>query len=137
MNKRLKIFLVSIGIIIVLFFIYVKFEFTLVPDAREFIAGADSKQGAELGGLLFSTRGCTGCHTFHNVSNSSLGPDLTNIADRLSDEQLKTAILDPEESISSNCNGQPCVSGFMPVFADILDDNQVSALVLYLKEYGE
>ena len=116
--------------------LYTAFEYTLVSDVRERIAGAQTKEGVELGALLFETRGCSACHTLNGISISSIGPDLTGIATVASEAQIAESIVDPDAEISENCGGQACSRGLMPRFGDILDDREVTALVEFLSRYG-
>ena len=126
----------SIAIAIGLVALYTVFEYTLVPDIREGIAGAKAKDGVALGRLLFETRGCSGCHSLGDLSSSTIGPDLTAIAVDASAREIAASIVDPDAEISMNCDGQPCAAGLMPKFGEILDAREVSALVEFLLQYG-
>ncbi len=98
--------------------------------------GTEAKGGAELGKLLFDTRGCSGCHTLGSLSDSTIGPDLTTIAVTTSASEIKVSIVNPDAAISENCLNGPCAGGLMPVFGDILDEREIEALVAFLLEYG-
>ena len=116
--------------------LYTAFEYTLVPDVRERLAGAQSKEGIELGMLLFQTRGCSGCHSLGDLSTSSIGPDLTEYASNATVAQITESIVNPDAEISEDCAGQPCAERQMPNFGDILDDREIEALVKFLSAYG-
>jgi ubiquinol-cytochrome c reductase cytochrome b subunit len=76
-------------------------------------ASAEISQGAE----LFHARGCQFCHAIAG-SGGQRGPDLTTVANRLTDQQITLRIL----------NG-----GYnMPSFASILKPAELSALVAFL-----
>lgn len=69
------------------------------------------------GAILFHDKGCEYCHEIHGQGGIR-GPDLSNVADRLNNQQIERRIL----------NG-----GYnMPSFARILDSDQVNELVTFL-----
>lgn len=135
MKRSLRWLLITVAGLVIVLGLYIRFEYTLVPEVREFFAGADQKQGAELGLLLFQTRGCAGCHTLGALSNSSIGPDLSGLSERSTPEQIRVSIANPEEEISNNCPDGACRPGLMPVYQDILTAQEIDALVLMLTEY--
>ncbi len=90
----------------------------------------------ELGRLLFNTRGCVGCHSLGTISNSTIGPDLNNIAVTASASEIRASIVDPDVEISENCLSQWCPAGLMPDFGEILDERDIDAFVEFLLEYG-
>lgn len=115
--------------------LYTKFEYTLVSEVRERMGGADSKEGAALGELLFHTRGCSSCHTLGNLSIARFGPDLTGIGVTASASEIRSSIIDPDAAISQNCPDGPCTAGLMPAFGQILDEHEIDALVAFLLAY--
>ncbi len=125
----------SVAVAIGLVALYTAFEYTLVPDIREGLAGAEAKDGVALGRLLFETRGCSGCHSLGSLSSSTIGPDLTGIATDASASEIAASIVDPDAEISTNCDGQPCPAGQMPRFGEILDEREIRALVDFLMQY--
>lgn len=136
MKRSLRWLLAIVIGLVILIGLYIRFEYTLVPEIREFFAGADNKQNAELGELLFATRGCTGCHTLTGVSASSIGPDLSGISQRSSAEQIRRSITQPDAEISQACPGGECQAGLMPAYEDILDADELDALVEYLQSHA-
>ncbi len=81
------------------------------------VVGAASGQVQE-GALLFNAKGCQFCHSFAGQGGTR-GPDLTNVGDRLTSEQIAIAIL----------NGRPN----MPAFAGILKPGEVNNLLAFLR----
>jgi cytochrome c oxidase subunit 2 len=66
---------------------------------------------AEAGSLLFSQKGCAGCHTIQGVSQGMVGPNLTHIATRTTfagsifnnnDQNLRTWLRDPQAAKPGN-----------------------------------
>jgi cytochrome c oxidase subunit 2 len=89
--------------------------------------------GAASGKALFTSQGCSSCHTFKPAgSTAKVGPDLDNLATdapkagKPLDEYIKESIRDPNAYVVPGYS-----SGVMPTF-DQLSDEQVDALVQYL-----
>jgi cytochrome c oxidase subunit II len=89
--------------------------------------------GAASGQALFTSQGCSSCHTFKPAgSTAKVGPDLDNLAadtrkaGKPLDEYIKESIQDPSAYVVPGYS-----SGVMPTF-DQLSDEQVDALVQYL-----
>ena len=116
--------LLVIGVVL-----YSSFEYTLIAEVRESAAviGVKDQDPLAYGKLLFETRGCSGCHSIAPGEESTLAPNLGDIASRESTEYLRESIDSPDAVI---------VDGFqaevMPEFGKILDETQVIALVTYL-----
>jgi cytochrome c oxidase subunit 2 len=73
---------------------------------------------------------CTACHTLADASaTGTTGPNLDEVVPDMSDAELKQAIEDPEAEIADGFQG-----GLMPPYGDTLSEEQVDALVTYLKE---
>jgi ubiquinol-cytochrome c reductase cytochrome b subunit len=89
----------------------------LPPD----VVGTTNAQ-AQQGALLFHAKGCQYCHMYAGQGGQR-GPDLTNVGDRLTTEQISIAIL----------NGRPN----MPAFAGTLKPEEVNALVAFLQSRTE
>jgi len=85
----------------------------LSPDAVGAMSG-QAKQGA----LLFHAKGCQFCHTFAGQGGRR-GPDLTQVGDRLTTEQIAISIL----------NGRTN----MPAFAGTLKPEEVNDLIAFLQ----
>ncbi len=136
MTRARKSLIWLIAVLIGLVIFYSMFEYTLVPELRERVAGSAAKQGSELGALLFETRGCSGCHALGKLSSATFGPDLSLIAEMASANEIRDSIANPDAKISENCPNGPCSAGLMPAFSDILDEHEIDALVTFLQEYS-
>jgi cytochrome c oxidase subunit 2 len=73
---------------------------------------------------------CKSCHTLADAgATGTTGPDLDEVVPNLSDAEIKESIENPD---AKNTEGfQP---GLMPRYGDSLSEEQVDALVKYLKE---
>lgn len=80
--------------------------------------------------------GCAACHTIESVGAAGLlGPDLSAIGARLSIEEIREAILRPDETISDHCPEGECAEGVMPKnFGERLNASQLEVLVTFLSE---
>ncbi len=74
------------------------------------------------GASLFSKKGCINCHRFKG-KGGSIGPDLTEVKKRRSDEWIRQQLKD---STVNNPNSK------MPNFGH-LSDREIQALIDYLK----
>jgi cytochrome c oxidase subunit II len=73
---------------------------------------------------------CKSCHTLADAgATGTTGPNLDEVVPELSDAEIKQSIQDPDAKITEGF--QP---GLMPRYGDSLSDEQVDALVKYLKE---
>ncbi len=93
-------------------------------------SGADSE--AQAGQKLFAqavTGRQAGCITCHSLDGSvTVGPSMQGVGGRLSADEIRTSILDPEAVLTDGF-----APGLMPaVWGDELSDEQVSQLVAYL-----
>jgi len=131
MQKKLKrriLFLVAIPIslVILLLVFLTAFEYSTVADIKESLSNVDKEETLAYGKVLFSTRGCAGCHSLV-PGEKSFGPNLFAIADSKSKVYIRESIVTPSAII---------VEGFsnivMPNFGEILDNQQVDALVSYI-----
>jgi mono/diheme cytochrome c family protein len=70
-----------------------------------------------------------GCSTCHSLDGSTIvGPSMQGVGGRLSADEIRTSILDPEAVLADGF-----ASGLMPdVWDDELSDEQVDQLVAYL-----
>ena len=98
-------------------------------------------QLATVGAELIESQGCTGCHAIEGISQSQVGPALTNIGsvaeERVADAGVENAQIYIEESIVAP--NEYIVPGYnanvMPqTFDQTLSEDQVDALVQYLLE---
>jgi len=86
------------------------------------------------GRLVFSTKGCSGCHTIEGTSTATIGPDLTHIATIAA---TRKAPLSAEEYILESIKepGAFIVEGFeplMPKLADGIAEGELEDLVAFL-----
>ena len=73
---------------------------------------------------------CKSCHTLADAdATGTTGPNLDEVVPDLSDAEIKASIEDPDAKITEGF--QP---GLMPRYGDSLSEEQVDALVKYLKE---
>ena len=73
---------------------------------------------------------CKSCHTLADAgATGTTGPNLDEVIPDLSDAEIKESIQDPEAKITEGF--QP---GIMPRYGESLSEEQVDALVKYLKE---
>jgi mono/diheme cytochrome c family protein len=87
---------------------------------------------ASYGQTVFTTRGCSACHTTAGLAGGSIGPELTGLSDRagqrvagLSAEQyVRQSILEPQAFIVPGFGGQ------MPALR--LTSEEVDAVVAFL-----
>jgi mono/diheme cytochrome c family protein len=95
------------------------------------LAGIRSRAGAEasqeLGAGLFKEHGCTSCH-FTDSRKAKFGPGLKGLFERdalpesgrpVTDENVRRQLIDPYDQ--------------MPSFGDALTDEEIEAIVGYLK----
>jgi len=70
-----------------------------------------------------------GCSTCHSLDGSTIvGPSMQGVGGRLSADEIRTSILDPDAALSEGFT-----AGLMPpVWSDELSDEQVDQLVAYL-----
>ncbi len=86
------------------------------------------------GRLVFSTKGCSGCHTIAGTSTATIGPDLTHIATVAA---TRKAPLSAEEYILESIMepGVFVVAGFeplMPKLAEAIAEGELEDLVEFL-----
>ncbi len=86
------------------------------------------------GRLIFSTKGCSGCHTIEGTSTATIGPDLTHIATVAA---TRKAPLSAEEYILESIKepGVFVVEGFeplMPKLAEAISEGELEELVEFL-----
>lgn len=83
---------------------------------------------------LVANAGCGACHQIDPLGTvGGIGPNLTQVGSRLSVDQIKQSITDPNAVISTSCPGGPCPSGVMPqTFKDRFTPEQLDTLANYL-----
>jgi len=98
-------------------------------------AGGGGGGGGETDGKTLFTEAaqptaCKSCHTLADAgATGTTGPVLDKVVPDLSEAEIKQSIQDPDAKITEGF--QP---GLMPRYGDSLSDEQVDALVKYLKE---
>ncbi len=127
LKRRLIYFIViPISLVISLMVFLTAYEYSTVADIKESLSNVNKEETLAYGKVLFSTRGCASCHSLV-AGEKSFGPNLFAIADRKSKAYIRESIVSPSAII---------VEGFsnivMPNFGEILDDQQVDALVNYI-----
>ncbi|MEQ8673986.1 MAG: c-type cytochrome [Aggregatilineales bacterium] len=109
--------------------------YSVVADIRESMMDIDTADPYTHGKTLFQTRGCVFCHTLEDAgSTAEVGPNLTGIGRRVDDAYLRESIVNPNAVIATACPEGPCEANAMPNFGNVLDEEQVTALVTYLSE---
>ncbi len=94
--------------------------------------GADESQLAAAGKQVFAgSAGCGACHTLADAgTNGQIGPDLDEVLKGVSEDKIRTDIVDPEAEIAEGYG-----AGVMPTnFEQTLSASELDALVAYLKE---
>lgn len=89
----------------------------IVAEYRESLYGGNARNGARIFYSDVSAQ-CIRCHAVHG-QGAEVGPDLTNVGDRLDREQLLLSMLDP--------SAQP-VSGYTPMTVTKNNDETVSGV---------
>ena len=131
MRKKIRFILLyflalPISFLVVAYALFIAFQFTTVADIRESFAEVDKQDSLAYGKVLFETRSCIGCHSII-PEQQNLGPNLFGISQRESMEYIRQSITSPNAVISPGF-----LPDQMPNFGDILDENQVNALVIYI-----
>jgi cytochrome c551/c552 len=94
---------------------------------------------------IFATAGCVACHTVEAIgAQGILGPDLSDVGARLTTEEIRQSILDPDAVLAEECPSRddsgnvtmvPCQPGIMPKdFGQRLSAAQLETLVTFLSE---
>ncbi len=81
-----------------------------------------SKRPAPAGALLFQSERCIYCHTFKG-SGAKIGPDLTDVTKRRSEEWIRDQIREPRSHKTD--------SGMPP--HEYLSGKEIDAIIAYLK----
>lgn len=103
------------------------------------IVDAELARARAAGARLFEERGCSGCHV---PDESGVGPALTGrfgqpVADAgcgtlmVDDEYLREAILNPQATVAAG------FAPVMPTFAGRVTEEQLRALIAYVRSLGE
>lgn len=119
-------------------------EQTVLPTAETVIGAvptttttATAVGDPKAGAVLFTSQGCSGCHTFKPAgSNATIGPDLdklpeyANAANQPLDAFTHESIANPSAYVEKGY--QPT----MPDFGQTLSAKQISDLVAYVTQKG-
>jgi mono/diheme cytochrome c family protein len=131
LQRALLLGFLAVGVLVGAFF---AFEYTLVAQVREAVTPLDTADPVAYGAALFQTRGCAGCHSFEPAgSEGDDGPNLTNISARHDAAYIYQSIQMPDAVIADQCPEGAC-EPIMPNFGDILTEDQINALVIYLSQ---
>lgn len=86
-----------------------------------------------LGGQVFASNGCAGCHTLAAArAAGTTGPDLDQVIPGMTPAEIKQSIIDPNAKISP---GYP--PNVMPDnFGDAISPSELAALVKFLQDYS-
>jgi mono/diheme cytochrome c family protein len=126
---------ISMALLVTLISFYFLTRYTLVASALESLRNINQESDVAHGEMLFQTRGCAACHTLAKAgSNDETGPNLTGLGQRMTEAEIRTSIVTPNESIAEMCPEGACEANVMPDYGRILSDEQVAALVSYLQE---
>jgi len=85
---------------------------------------------------IFVNAGCSGCHQLDAAGAvGGVGPGLNDTGTRLSADEIKESIVNPNEVVAEVCPAGPCPEGVMPQnFGERLTEEQLDTLVTYLLE---
>ncbi len=105
------------------------------PAPIQAAAGLTPIEG-QTGSEIFVNAGCNGCHQLDAVGAvGGVGPNLTQIGDRLSVDEIKQSVMTPNAVIAAECPAGPCPQGVMPQnFAQRLTPEQIDTISKYLSE---
>ena len=83
---------------------------------------------------IVANAGCIACHTIDAVgATGQLGPNLSQVGERLTPDEIRQSILTPDAVIAENCPTGPCPPGVMPKdFGNRLSAAQLETLVALL-----
>lgn len=110
----------------------------VVDDFNSELHALESGRNYLKGKALFSSTGCIQCHRFGN-EGGSVGPDLTNVGDRLTPHQLIESLIEPSGSINPKYiipNSSPPLSTMPRGMVDSLTKDQILNLLYYVKRNG-
>ncbi len=92
--------------------------------------GGDEADGKTLFTDAAQPTACKSCHTLADAgATGTTGPNLDEVVPDLSEEELRQSIVDPDAEVTEGFS-----PGLMPRYGDSLSEEQVDALVTYLKE---
>jgi len=85
---------------------------------------------------LFIAAACNSCHQHDGLGSvGGVGPNLTDVGNRLAQDEIVQSIVEPNAVIAENCPAGPCPAGVMPQnLAERLTPEQIEALAMFLAE---
>lgn len=85
---------------------------------------------------IITNAGCGACHQIDPLKTvGGVGPNLTQVGGRLTIDQIKESISNPNAVIATACPAGPCSPGLMPQnFAQRLTPEQLNTVATYLSE---
>jgi mono/diheme cytochrome c family protein len=85
---------------------------------------------------LFIAAACNSCHQHDGLGSvGGVGPNLTDVGNRLVQDEIVQSIVEPNAVIAENCPAGPCPAGVMPQnLAERLKPEQIEALAMFLAE---
>ncbi|WP_422358870.1 c-type cytochrome [Reichenbachiella sp.] len=127
-KKKIRAYMIIIPILLLILFGSLNsiFEYTVVAEIKESVSQADHENPLTYGKILFETRGCINCHSI-SPEIENFGPNLSGISKRVAREYIRESIVDPNAVI---VDGFPDIT--MPNFGEVLNNDQVEALVVYV-----
>jgi len=125
-SRWVRFLVIPLLTLIGLYALFVTFQFSLIADIREGLSEVNEEDALAYGEVLFNTRSCNGCHAII-PGKRHLGPNLFGISERASEAYIRESILLPNAVTLEGYK-----AGTMPEYGDILDEDQVDALVIYL-----
>jgi mono/diheme cytochrome c family protein len=135
LSRRNLFIVIGAGLLFALTGFYFLTRYTFVASTLETLQNADSQNEVAYGATLFQTRGCAGCHTLDKAQvNGDTGPNLTDLGQRMSEVEIRSSVVTPNKTLAETCPEEACQADIMPDYGRILNDEQVAALVSYLKE---
>ncbi len=83
---------------------------------------------------IIANAGCGACHQIDPLKTvGGVGPNLTQVGGRLTVDQIKESISNPNAVIATTCPAGPCSPGLMPQnFAQTLTPEQIDTVATYL-----
>ena len=107
------------------------------PELPSVPVSSSSTACTEPAGCVVFTRvgGCGTCHTIAGVSSANTAPVLSDVGARLTVEEIRQSILEPNAVIAdpASCEAAPCEPDLMPQnFGETLTAEQIDDLVEYL-----
>ena len=101
--------------------------------------GGAASGGPEFSGAtaqeLIPQAGCPGCHTIDAIgATGKVGPDLSQVGARLTSEEIRQSILDPNAVIAEKCPTGPCPNPSImpPNFGERFTAKQLEIVVSFL-----